>query len=504
MSRLFSLIAACVFALANPASANDLSIARAFGNHMVLQRDKPVPLWGRAKPASRVVVEFAGQTKAVDADAGGAWRVELDAMPVSAVGRALVVRQADAGAEVRLDDVLVGDVWLCSGQSNMAFRMKRVADAEREVAVANEPQIRFLMVKPQFAQSPASDIAGEWKPVTPANAEECSAVAYYFAKALREKHDVPVGLLISSVGGTRIETWLATDTLKSLGSAAGLMEKWSKVTPDEFAQIEAAYRAFQQDRDVLYWQRVKAAKAAGQPVPPEPKPPTMRPHDCPAALHNGMIVPLQPFAIRGILWYQGESNIGQHGGYDRLQSALIADWRKTWGAEIPFLFVQLPPFQGTTPQFREAQHRVWRGVPHTAMVVTLDVGDAKDVHPTRKQPVGERLALAARAISYGEPIEYSGPIFKSVTFDAGRAVVAFAHVGAGLVAKGDTLNGFTIAGADGTFVPATAKIVGDTVVVSSPEVKEPVAVRYAWANVPECNLFNKDGLPAAPFRSDAK
>jgi sialate O-acetylesterase len=314
-------------------------------------------------------------------------------------------------------------------------------------------------------------------------------VAYYFARALRQKVGVPIGLVVSSVGGTRIETWMQPETLARIEEVRPLLEQWKNVTPEEFEKIAADYRAFQEQRDHgatnVQLQR-----------------PTRRCHDCPGALHNGMIAPLQPFAIRGAIWYQGEANSGRPATYEKLQPALIADWRQVWGEELPFLFVQLPPYQGTHPAFREAQTRIWQKTPHTAMVVTTDVGDAKDIHPTRKRPVGERLALAARALSCGEQIEYSGPVFDRMNVEGNRVVVSFKHVGSGLVARGDPLKGFTLAGADGKFLPATAVIEGDKVFVRSKTITNPVAVRYGWAMVPEVNLFNRDGLPAVPFRTD--
>jgi sialate O-acetylesterase len=215
-----------------------------------------------------------------------------------------------------------------------------------------------------------------------------------------------------------------------------------------------------------------------------------------------MIAPLQPFAIRGAIWYQGESNSGQPAPYEKLLPAMIADWRQVWGNEMPFLFVQLAPYRGTHPAFREAQHRIWQKTPHTAMVVTTDAGNPENIHPTRKQPVGARLALAARALSYGETVEYSGPTFEKMRLEKDRAVLSFQHQGKGLITQGGALTGFTIAGADGKFVPAQAVIEGSTVAVSSEKVTQPTAVRYGWAFVPEGNLFNREGLPAAPFRTD--
>ncbi len=499
LTRLFSL----VLFLGMPLQAAELRLSGLFTDHTVLQREQPVPVWGWADPDEAITVEFAGQKKAAKADANGKWLVKLDSMPASMEARELVVKSSDEKRESKITDVLVGDVWLCSGQSNMAFRMKTVANAKEEIAAANHPAIRFYRVQDEFSQKPVQDAKGPWKPVAPTNIEECSAVAYYFAVSLRQKYDVPIGLLISSVGGTRIEIWMESETLAALGAAGPLIEKWKNVSPEEFERIDVAYRAYQKELYGGYPQAVRAAKAEGKPVPPEPVRPAMRCHDCPSALHNGMIAPLKPYAIRGVIWYQGEGNAGQGPQYEKLQPALIADWRKTWGEKLPFLFVQIAPHESIPPTFRESQLRTWQATPHTAMAVTLDVGDAKNIHPVWKRPVGQRLALAARALSYGEAIEYSGPVYKSMTVDADRAIVSFTHLGDGLMAKGDALKGFMIAGKDGKFVPADAVIDGQTVVVTSKDVKAPFAVRYAWANVPVGNLFNRDGLPASPFRSDS-
>jgi sialate O-acetylesterase len=315
--------------------------------------------------------------------------------------------------------------------------------------------------------------------------------------------DVPIGLLVSSVGGTRIETWMRPETLATIGEASSLIEKWEPISPEQFENIATVYRSYQYQRDKVHPQAVKAAKAQGTPVPPAPTMPKLRCHDCPSALHHGMIAPLQPFAIRGAIWYQGESNSGQPSAYEKLLQAMISDWRRVWGADLPFLIVQLAPHRNTHPAFRESQHRIWQKTPHTAMVVTTDVGDAANIHPTRKRPVGERLALAARALAYGEQVEYSGPVFESMKIDRDRAVILFSHLGSGLMAKGDVLKGFTIAGKDGKFIPASAGIEGSSVVVTSEKIAMPVAVRYGWAMMPDGNLFNHEGLPAAPFRTDA-
>ena len=296
---------------------------------------------------------------------------------------------------------------------------------------------------------------------------------------------------------------MRAETLAATGIAGPLSEKWSRISPEDFRTIDAVYRDYQHQLYHVHPLAVTAAKAQGMPAPPPPLQPKLRCHDCPSALHCGMIAPLAPLPFRGVIWYQGESNSGQPAAYEKLLPALIADWRQVWGAELPFLFVQLAPHRNTPPAFREAQQRIWQQTPNTAMVVTIDVGDAANIHPTRKRPVGERLALAARALSYGEQVEYSGPLFAGLRFENNKAIVSLTHVGGGLVAKGDSLKGFTIAGADGKFVSAKAEIEGANVLVTSNEVSNPAAVRYAWGTTPEANLFNRDGLPAAPFRSDS-
>jgi sialate O-acetylesterase len=470
--------------------------AALFSDHMVLQRDQPVPVWGWAGPGETVTVEFAGRLKTGQADPAGKWLVRLDPLQASAEPRELKV------GNTVIRDVLVGDVWLCSGQSNMHFRLKSADRAREEIAAADRPAVRFFTVNPRFGQNPSDDAAGAWQPVSPASAAECSAVAYFFGTALEQKIGVPVGLLVSTVGGTRIETWMRPATLAATGESGPLVEKWKDVSLERFDEIAATYLAYQHERDQVHPQAVKAAKARGEPVPPEPQMPKLRCHDCPGALHHGMIAPLQPFAIRGAVWYQGESNSGQPGPYEKLLPAMIADWRQVWGSDMPFVFVQLAPHRNTHPAFREAQARIWQKTPRTAMVVTTDVGDADNIHPVRKRPVGERLALAARALSYGEPVEYSGPVFKSMTVGNGRAVVSFTHTGTGLMATGGELEGFTLSDGTGKFLPARATIEGSTVIITSDQVTRPAAVRYGWAMVPDGNLCNREGLPAVPFTSN--
>lgn len=468
-----------------------------FSDGAVLQHGQPITVWGTADAGENVTVEFDNQRFSTTA-ADGKWSVDLK--PLQAGGPFTMTVTGDNVVTVK--DLLVGEVWLCSGQSNMHFRMVTVQNSQQEIAAANDPALRFFNVPQQMGQNPTTDLQGEWKPVSPQTAGECSAVAYYFGRELQRKLGVPVGLLISSVGGTRIESWMRAETLASTGQSAELIKKWSGISPEEFKRIGDTYSAFQYQRDKAHPLAVKEATAQGQPAPPAPVAPNIRTHDCPSALHNGMIAPLQPFAIRGVIWYQGESNSAQPESYQKLLPAMISDWRTAWGSQLPFLFVQLAPYKNTHPSFREAQLSIWQATPLTAMAVITDAGTADNIHPPRKEPVGQRLALAARAIAYGEKIEYSGPIYDSMTVKDRKIILSFKHTGSGLLAKDGELRGFTIAGNDGKFLPATATIEGDNVIVASDKIARPAAARYGWTQFPEVNLYNQEGLPAAPFRTD--
>lgn len=474
-----------------------------FSDHMVLQRNQEVPVWGVAGSGDEITVNFAGQKKSVVCDADGRWMVKLAPLAASHEGRELSVHSKKENRTLRATDVVVGDVWLCSGQSNMHFRMTTVENAAEEMAKIDQPMLRFFTVGEQLARTSAHDVNGQWRCASAQTIGSCSAVAYYFGAALHTTIKVPVGLLVSSVGGTRIETWMRPETLAATGESLSLVERWKQISDEEFNKIATEYRAYQHARDHAHPAAVAAAKAKGETPPVAPKQPRQRCHDCPSALHHGMIAPLQPFAVRGAIWYQGESNSSQPKPYEIMLPAMIADWRSVWGPDMPFLMVQLASYRNTHPAFRLAQQRIWQKTPHTALVVTTDVGDAGNIHPTRKRPVGERLALAARAISYAEEVEYRGPLWQGMQAQNERALLSFSHTAGGLVAQGGALRGFTIAGADGVFVPAQAVIEGDQVAVTSSKVKSPVAVRYNWAQMAEGNLYNRAGLPAFTLMTDA-
>lgn len=469
-----------------------------FGDHMVIQRDLPVHVWGWADPGEAVKVEFLDQQASTTASEDGRWETYLE--PARAGGPySLEVRGANA---IMIKDIHVGEVWVGSGQSNMVWPLRRSRDAEKEIASANYPGIRYFKVELDTSDTPQEDVRGEWRVVTPETAPELSGVAYFFARNLREKLELPLGLIQSAWGGTPAEAWTSLQTLSADHSLAGMVGEFER-------EAKAAKGAY--DTSLANWeQRAAKAKSQGKDLPRKPPPPrALRPQQKPAALFNAMVAPLTPYPIRGTIWYQGENNGSRGQGllYRRLFRSMIEDWRREWGlGAFPFLFVQLAnygrvPPQSTWPELREAQ--AWAlGLVRTGMAVTIDIGNSSDIHPRNKQDVGLRLALAARAIAYGEKdLEYSGPVFRQATREAGAIRLWFDHASSGLQARDGALEGFEVAGVDGKFVEAEARIGGNIVVVSSPEVGVPVQARYAWGADPQGNLSNVAGLPASPFRT---
>jgi sialate O-acetylesterase len=481
--------------------------ASMFTDNMVLQRDIKVPVWGTAAPGEKVTVQFAGQKIEAVADAGGNWRANLAPLKTSAEPAELIISGADSS--VKMTNVLVGEVWLCSGQSNMDCSMMRLKQPEEELqAATNYPLLRLLVVKhkPNFERS-ASAIEGSWMPSTYETVCEFSGTATYFGRALCRDLGIPVGLIHSAWGGTPAESWTSRSTLEQLSFTTNWLQEadaaFKSYTPEK-AQADF-------DLKLAEWQRKTDAKEnAGR------KPVLYNPYTSPylpATLYNGMIAPLIPFAMRGVIWYQGESNAGRYMEYRELMTAMINNWRKVWGqGDFPFLYVQLASYMkeqtdpvetnSTWAGLRDSQTKTL-SVANTAMAVITDVGDANDIHPRNKKTVGERLALAARVKAYGEKILFSGPAFQSLEIKGDKAIVRFSDIGSGLMAKGDKLTGFAIAGEDKQWHWADAQISNDTVIVSSPDVKAPVAVRYNWANNPPGNLFNKEGLPASLFKTDS-
>lgn len=481
-----------------------------FGDNAVLQRDAVVPVWGTADAGENVTVEFAGQTKSSTADEKGSWKVVLEPMPTSSENRSLTVTGDKTAAPLRANNILVGDVWLCSGQSNMERELgpranqQPLVNWEAEAASANYPLIRHLHVKNGPSDSPTSELNASWNICTPETAPTFTAVGYYFGRDLHKHLGVPIGLIHSSAGGTPCEAWTSREVLES-----GFPEVLANHEKAIAGYPEAVERFRKEEPDLLAkWEKdAKEARKNGAPEPRKPAPPSDPTTSVkrPTGLFNGKIAPLIPTAIKGVIWYQGEANHRLAKQYRTLFPAMINDWRTRWKQPgLPFLFVQIAPFKNMLPEIREAQLIAWQSTPQTAMVVTTDVGDAEDIHPTRKEPVGARLALAARAKAYGEKLVYSGPVFSGMDIADNHAVLRFDHVGGGLMAKDGPLRGFTISGDGQTFVPAEAEIVGNTVKVHAAGISKPVAVRYGWANVPDVNLFNAEGLPATPFRTDVE
>ncbi len=484
-----------------------VSLPAIFKDHMVLQRDRPIPVWGWAEAGQEINVKFADQTKITKADKDGRWKVVLDPQPASADPR--ILRISGQSTEV-VKDVLVGEVWLCSGQSNMAMPVKGVSDSAKEMAAADFPLIRMFFVQSFTATTPQNQCQGVWQNCSPKTIPNFSATAYFFGRELYQTLKVPVGLINSSVGGTTIESWTSMEVMQKEASLQPLLKRWDK----DVALFEQPENRVKNDEAKKQWQdAVKAALAAKQPAPPQPVYVGSDPlhPNRPGNLFNGKIAPLVPFAFRGVIWYQGESNAGNGPQYALQLPLMIRDWRARWGAEFPFAWVQLPNFQkreaapeapATWARLREAQDKAL-ATPHTGMTVNLDIGDAGNIHPTNKQEIGHRLALWARAKVYGEKLEWSGPRYESHVIQSGEIVIHLEHAeGLKTVDGGAAVKGFAVADESKHWQWAEARIQGKHVIVSLPAMAKPVAVRYAWANNPEVNLVNGSGLPVAPFRTD--
>jgi sialate O-acetylesterase len=495
--RLHSTLIVALLALATRTRA-DVKLPAIFSNHMVIQAGVSAPVWGWADAGEPITITIAGQTKTVTTGKDSKWLVKLD--PLTA-GKTLTLTMKGKNTLI-VNDVLVGDVWLCSGQSNMAMAAKFAKNFDQEKASANFPQIRSFTVTGNPALTPQDTYSGTWVVCTPETVDYFSAVAYFFGREIHQKTGMAVGLINSSVGGTTIEAWTSWDVQKELPELKPLFDHWVKME-DDWNPIQA---------EADYENKLAEAKIEGKPVPARPVEPCLSPNH-PANLFNGKIAPLIPYAIRGVIWYQGESNTRDDAAiYGRKLALLINDWRARWGYEFPFAWVQLPEYQKaqTDPVEESGWALVREGMlqtlrlPLTGMAIALGTGEAADIHPKNKQEVGRRLALWALATIYGQKdVSSSGPLPMGHKTAGSKIVITFNHTDGGLVAKNGDLKGFAITGKDQKWVWANAQIDDDTVIVSHPDVKEPVAVRYAWANNPAgCNLFNGAGLPASPFRTD--
>ena len=504
MKKFTILLIGYVLFCTQPFAHAEVTLPNIFGDNMVLQRDMPTPIWGWAAAGEEVTVSLqdTDYTVQTTADAKGNWRTKLPAM---SAGGPYILHIA-ASNTLELTNVMFGEVWICSGQSNMEWPVRASKDSEAEIAAADYPLIRLFNIPHKASGLLVPDVEAEWHPTTPETIPNFSAVAYAFGRKLYNTLDVPIGLINTSWGGTRIEPWtppVGFDSVPALESISNDIQdihaKYRAELPERMAQIEAWIAA------------TREALETGEVITPMPDNRHPLTHYArPTGLYNGMVHPLVPFAMRGAIWYQGESNLRDGMLYHEKMKALINGWRAVWNqGDFPFYFVQLAPFTyggGASPYFLP---EIWEAqtatlaLANTGMAVTTDIGNLRDIHPRNKQEVGRRLALWALAKTYGrEDITYSGPLYKSMAVDRNTIRLNFNSIGSGLMARdGEPLTWFEIAGEDKNFVKADATIEGDTIVVSSDAVSQPVAARFGWHQTAEPNLTNKEGLPASPFRT---
>jgi len=495
----------------------DVKLPAIISDNMVLQQGMQVPIWGWAEPGEKVKVSGSWQIGSWNTTTGkdGKWMVKIK--PPKAGGPYKMTISGEN--TIALNNILVGEVWICSGQSNMEMGIGLVTNAKQEIARADYPSIRLFHVPLRASGKPEPDVDAEWRVCSPKNISTdniwegwprgFSAVAYFFGREIHNKLNVPVGLIATSWGGSPIEPWTPPIGFKS---APELKDILRQVEQANLAYNEAVGEAMAEFEG--WWPTAKEAFDAGKSVPLPPAWPrhSLKSSKKPTGLYNGMIHPLIPFAIRGAIWYQGEANLSDGMLYYKKMEAMIGSWRKLWGqGDFPFYFVQIAPYRYRwglpdpyrVPKLWEAQTAVL-AIPNTGMAVTVDISDLDDIHPKNKQEVGRRLSLWALAKTYGcDDIVYSGPLYKSMSVEGKKIRISFEHTGSGLrTSDGRSPSWFEIAGADKNFVRAEAKIDGKMVVVWSEKVAEPVAVRFGWHEEAEPNLINKEGLPASPFRTD--
>ena len=479
-----------------------------FTDNMILQRGVAVPVWGTASDGESVTVEFAGQ-KVSATTTNGKWMAKLN--PLKEGGPFTMT--ISGSNTITIKNILVGDVFLCSGQSNMGFPVRSIR------AIGNYPKVSEIIAdaanysmihqykvplkKSEDIPAPVTDAGGKWFVCDTTTVKDFSAVAYLFARELQKKIKIPIGIINSSYGGTPAQNWISKDSLEANPLLKPILENYYKA----LAEFPAKLAKYNDDiAKTMAKYSVDSAKAveAHKEIPRKPTAPlTPAERGGPSGLYNTMILPLAPYAIKGAVWYQGEANGGQGIQYRSLLPTLINNWRSLWGiGNFPFMIVQIPGWKGHQPELREAQLLTYQKIPNTSMTVINDCDDTLDVHPGNKQPVGERLALAARGLVYKEKIEFMGPIYQSMKVVGNTIELTFTHIGKGLVAKDGDLKDFTIAGSDKKFVPATAVIKDNKVIVSTEGINKPEAVRMGWRLCPQVNLYNEEGLPASPFRTD--
>ena len=471
------------------------------GDNMVLQQNIKINLWGWASPNEKINIQLGWQNTPVEviADSAGNWKVAVDTPQGSEKAYAITI---NATNKIVLNNILIGEVWICSGQSNMYFPVGKeektwktgVVNYQEEIKNANYPSIRLFTVLTKASPKPLDDVTGSWKACSPTTISSFSAVAYFFGRDLYQKLKVPIGLISSSWGGTKAEAWTSQKVLEENPDFLSILE------------IDAKNEKIHQEKLENYYLNLKNERLANHNdlSKSEFKKPKKEENKTSYVLYNAMLYPLTNYTIKGAIWYQGESNAEQANLYKSLFPAMVKNWRSDWNqGDFPFYYVQIAPHKGQNAGIREAQLLSLKNIPNSGMVVTTDVGNATNIHPENKQAVGYRLALIARAKTYGEnELVYSGPIYNHLKIKKNSIQLFFDHVDSGFKKTSEDLKEFEIAGEDKIFYPAVAKIDGKTVVVSSEKVKKPVAVRFAWKPIPEPNLFNAENLPASPFRTD--
>ena len=489
----------------NNDSKYSLHLSKIFANEMVLQRDKPVPVWGKAKAGSKVTVSFSGQLKSTHAGTDGKWKIVLDPLKTNAKNQTLTV--TSGSQKVECLNVLVGEVWLASGQSNMQWAMYHTNYTKDELKNLDEPLIRFITIKRHTSASPQTDVKGEWMKLHSSVTKKISSVAAGFAMELKKELNVPIGIISSNLGGTRIEPWTPYEGFKN---HPDFQKTASEVKSRNSNPQEAKKDKEEFIKTVKNWVKKAEAKTeSGEQLPPLPIFPTVKiTNQTPSALYNAMIHPLVGFALRGVIWYQGESNMGEGLLYEKRMQALIRGWRHVWKqGDFPFYYVQLAPFGqssgGRLAGIWEAQFRALKSIKNTGMVVTTDIGNLKSIHPKNKKDVSKRLALWALAKDYGKDIVYSGPLYKGFERKDKKVIISFDHAESGLGFKGKAIyHVFVNSKENKAFVGATPTIVGSTLVVTHPKGEEALHVRMGWNKRAQPNLMNKEGLPASPFRTD--
>lgn len=485
----------------------DVGLPTIISDQMVLQREVRLPIWGWAEPGEKVSVKIADQQHSTVTNDNGRWQVNLDPLQV---GPALKM-SIQGENTVEVNDILVGEVWICSGQSNMQWAVSQSWNADLERKAADYPRIRHITVDTPGVQKPLEDFAGKWEKVSGNSIGGFSAVGYYFGRQLHRTLDVPIGLIDNAWGGSSCEAWVRRELLQDKEVFAPLLQRWAETEakPEQLATSKPF-----EEKMAAWWDANLAAKKAGEAVPPLPTWPRgpMFTQHRPGNLFNGRLKPIYPFAVRGVIWYQGESNAGRAYQYRELFPLMIQNWRDEWESELSFYWVQLADFREESrepgdsawAELREAQTMTMNRLPRTGEAVIIDIGEASDIHPRNKHEVGLRLARWALAKDYGLDVAHQSPKFNSMQVSDGVATLDFNHVGTGLrtvdIAE---LSGFAVAGKDRKWHWARAKIKDKSQVqVWHEDVGHPVAVRYAWANNPVCNLYSKEGLPATPFRTD--